>query len=88
MTIKTYRKKPVVIEAMLFTMENKNEVFHWVTDNKAADFDIDDKPVLQIQTLEGVMTAQLGDYIIQGVMGEFYPCKPNIFNQTYEEVTL
>lgn len=88
MTIKTYRKKPVVIEAMLFTMENKNEVFQWVTDNKAADFDIDDKPVLQIQTLEGVMTAQLGDYIIQGVMGEFYPCKPNIFNQTYEEVNL
>ena len=39
---------------------------------------------LKIQTLEGVMTAQQGDYIIRGVQGEFYPCKPDIFEQTYE----
>ena len=41
---------------------------------------------LRIGTLEGTMTAQLGDYIIRGVNGEFYPCKPDIFEKTYEEV--
>ena len=43
-----------------------------------------DNPVLKIPTLEGVMTAQVGDYIIKGVHGEFYPCKPDIFKETYE----
>lgn len=41
---------------------------------------------LKIKTLEGVMTADIGDYIIKGVNGEFYPCKPDIFEKTYEEV--
>jgi hypothetical protein len=43
-------------------------------------------PVLQIPTLEGVMTARIGDYIIKGVKGEVYPCKPDIFEATYERV--
>lgn len=43
-------------------------------------------PVLRIDTLEGEMTAQLGDYVIKGVNGEFYPCKPDIFEKTYEPV--
>lgn len=43
-------------------------------------------PTLRIGTLEGTMTAQLGDYIIRGINGEFYPCKPDIFEKTYEEV--
>ena len=80
-----YRKKPVVVDVMEFTDRNKDQVFNWITCNKYADFD-NGKPVLKIQTLEGVMTAQLGDYIIKGVAGEFYPCKPNIFEATYEEV--
>lgn len=42
--------------------------------------------LLKIRTLEGDMTVSLGDYVIRGVQGEFYPCKPNIFEQTYEEV--
>jgi hypothetical protein len=42
---------------------------------------------IQIQTLEGVMEASVGDWIIKGVKGEFYPCKPDIFKMTYEEVT-
>ena len=41
---------------------------------------------IQINTLEGIMIASVGDYIIKGIQGEFYPCKPNIFEQTYEEV--
>ena len=44
-----------------------------------------ENPVLKIETLEGVMDASIGDYIIKGVRGEFYPCKPDIFKATYEE---
>ena len=81
-----YRKKPVVIEAMQFTEENKNRCFNFITCNHCADWDENDKPTIQIQTLEGVMTARLGDWIIRGVGGEFYPCKPDIFEQTYEAI--
>ena len=80
-----YRKKPVVIEAMQFTEETKNQVFNWVSCNRSADFE-DGKPVLYIQTLEGIMTASEGDWVIKGVQGEFYPCKPDIFEATYEPV--
>ena len=79
-----YRKKPVVIEAWLFDMESKNQVYNNITCNHSADFDADGNPVIKIQTLEGVMTANLGDYIIKGIKGEFYPCKPDIFDATYE----
>jgi len=81
-----YRKKPVVIDAMQFTDEMKDRVRHFVRCNVAADFDEQGRPVLKIQTLEGVMTAVLGDWIIKGVKGEFYPCKPDIFKATYEKV--
>ncbi len=80
-----YRKKPVVVEAMKFTDDNKNQVFHWITCSTTADFN-GGKPIIRIQTLEGVMTAELGDYIIKGVQGEFYPCKPDVFEQTYEKM--
>lgn len=81
-----YRKKPVVIEAMQFTEESKNRVFNWVNGNKAPDWDDEGNPCLKIQTLEGVMTASVGDYVIKGVQGEFYPCKPDIFEATYEAI--
>lgn len=83
--IAKYRKKPVVIEAMQFTEENKNQVFNWITCTKEPIF-VDYKPALKIRTLEGDITANLGDYIIKGVNGEFYPCKPDIFKKTYEIV--
>lgn len=80
-----FRKKPVVIDAVQFTDENKDRVFNFVTCNRAAERDPETRaPVLRIQTLEGVMTAQLGDWIIKGVNGEFYPCKPDIFAKTYD----
>ncbi len=82
-----YRKKPIVIEAIEFTKGTKNQAFNFVRCNTSADFDVSGKPVLKIQTLEGIMTAQLGDWIIKGVRGEFYPCKPDIFSQTYEPVS-
>ena len=80
-----YRKKPVVIEAMQFTDETKNQCANFVTCNCSYEFDDDGAPVMGIQTLEGKMTCQLGDYIIKGVNGEFYPCKPDIFEKTYEK---
>lgn len=47
----------------------------------------EDNPYIKIETLEGTMKASVRDYIIKGVNGEFYPCKPDIFEKTYEEVT-
>ena len=81
-----FRKKPVVIEAIQFTDENKDIAFNFIRCNCAADKDDEGSPILKIQTLEGVMTATLGDWIIKGVNGEFYPCKPDIFEKTYESV--
>ena len=80
-----FRKKPVVIEAIQFQLKNWFDIQNW-SGEKAVMAQVDDKPVLQIATLEGTMTASLGDWIIKGIQGEFYPCKPDIFEQTYEEV--
>jgi len=79
-------KKPIVIEAMQFTGEMKDRVFNFVSCNRYAYFDEHGDPVLKIQTPEGDMTASLGDWIIRGVAGEFYPCKPDIFAASYDPV--
>lgn len=83
-----YRKKPVVIEAIKLTLDNINEIGKWIgKDCREAGFSEDFKSCfVGIETLEGTMYAQMGDYIIKGVKGEFYPCKPDIFEATYEEV--
>jgi len=83
--MKKYRKKPIVIEAVQLTEENKNQVFSWMTCNPMPVV-INGAPAIKIQTLEGDMTANVGDYIIKGIKGEFYPCKPDIFEESYEEV--
>lgn len=81
-----YRKKPVVIEALQWTGTNKKEIKGFA--GKYAGFeDFGEATVhLIVKTLEGKLKASIGDYIIQGVDGEFYPCKPDIFKQTYEKV--
>lgn len=81
--IKKARKKPVVVEVMEFTDKTKDQAYNFVRCTTAAVWE-DGEPVFKIKTLEGVMTARLGDYIIKGVNGEFYPCKPDIFHKTYE----
>lgn len=84
-----YRKKPVVIEAMQFTQETKQKVYSWASSqqmNIHASWDDSGEPCLIVPTLEGEMTCSLGDYLIQGVKGEFYPCKSDIFEMTYEKV--
>lgn len=77
-----FRKKPVVVEAILWTGENLEEVSQFIGKaRRMVPYN-----VLQIYTPEGIMDASVGDFIIKGVAGEFYPCKPDIFEQTYEEV--
>ena len=75
-----YRKKPVVVEAIQLSADNVEEVIAFCGDK------IKSHPLtgVVIETLEGNMIASEGDYIIKGVKGEFYPCKPDIFEATYE----
>jgi hypothetical protein len=83
-----YRKLPVEIEAVQLTSENAADAWEWVAPavkaGQAADVSIDIDKGLTISTLEGDMRASFGDWIIKGVRGEFYPCKPDIFEATYE----
>lgn len=81
-----YRKKPVVIEAMQFTADTKDQVYNFVTCTAFPRFNKKHKPELVIQTLEGDMITSLGDWVIRGINREFYPCKPDIFEKTYEKV--
>ena len=77
-----YRKRPVVIEAVQWTGENLSEILQF---SKDAFID-QDNFTLKVATLEGTMVASRGDYIVKAVDGEFYPCKPDIFEKTYDEV--
>ena len=98
-----YRKKPVVIDACKFVLQESDPgdvrvapVIHWVDslepivlpDGTVLEADCSEwifaPDRIEIPTLEGTMRADLGDYIIRGVKGEFYPCKPDIFEATYE----
>jgi len=78
-----FRNKPVVIEAMQFTGHNDIAMLRFCP---MARDPIDCRANLIIQTLEGEMLVTVGDWIIRGVKGEFYPCKPDIFEATYEPV--
>lgn len=83
MTSKKYRKKPVIIEALQWTGENIEEMDNFI--NCKYGYTPYDNAIY-VPTLEGEMKADINDYIIKGVKGEFYPCKPDIFNKTYEEI--
>lgn len=80
-----FRKKPVVIEAMQFDGDNGHLILSWMH-GPGLHSPISGERELKILTLEGEMTAAVGDWIICGVKGEFYPCKPDIFEATYEPV--
>lgn len=75
-----FRKKPVVIDAVQWTGENRDEIFQFV----GRDAVWGDATGMVIKTLEGQHIASEGDWIIKGVHGEYYPCKPDIFDKTYE----
>lgn len=81
-----FRKKPVVIEAVQWRGDNVDEVFgiSAVPEVDRSFVHNPIKKVFEIDTLEGKMLANVGDWIIRGVKGELYPCKPDIFEATYE----
>lgn len=96
-----WRKKPVVIEAIQWDGKNQREMFDFLTNGRKVNCDVTlDEDTFRIdlvnggcqvgnliiKTLEGEMTANIGDFIIRGVSDEFYPCKPDIFEKTYELV--
>ena len=92
-----YRKKPVIVDAVEWTGRNHREMYDFLTGRQyerhievqSDHFYIDHsrgEGGLVIKTLEGDMFANIGDYIIKGVAGEYYACKPDIFSRTYESV--
>lgn len=92
-----YVKKPLEIEAIQLKEDNIIEVFDFLDEanyketkstEELEDFSkaMLEQGYIEIETLEGMMKASFGDYIIKGIKGEFYPCKPDIFIATYEEV--
>jgi hypothetical protein len=78
-----FRKKPVVIDAMEYRGNNRGLLLSFI--GGSAHFN-DLQGDLLIRTLEGVMVVSPGDWVIKGIKGEFYPCKPDIFAATYEPV--
>ena len=93
MFVNFYKKKPVIFKAIQWKGNNLDNIKEFVGDslicrsmNNVLSIGDDSLiPELEIKTLEGNHIFSLGDYIIQGIKGEFYPCKPDIFKATYEE---
>ncbi|WP_370819473.1 hypothetical protein [Agathobaculum sp.] len=83
-----YRKKPIVVEAIRWTGDNGKEIEAFCGTDVMFGTIYEPDPVSAacIHTLNGKMYARPGDYIIKGVNGEFYPCKPDVFAKTYEAV--
>ena len=80
-----YRKKPVVVEAVRYMIDES--LPDWFLDRVSDNTIIMHKDgTCHIETLEGIMKADFGDYIIRGIQGEIYPCKPDIFEATYEVI--
>ena len=80
-----YRKRPVTVEALQYTGQNGSELRAWLHEG-GATYSTEGWP-LAILTLEGQLEVSPGDFVIRGVRGEFYPCKPDIFEATYEAVS-
>jgi len=85
-----FRKKPIVIEAMKYYSGEEDKIIYWAHSELHPSTNSiitkDYGPTLKIRTLEGYINASPGDWIIKGIQNEFYPCKPDIFEKTYEEV--
>lgn len=90
---KKYRKRPVIIEAVQLTPDNIKEVCEWsgsspyVMTNDQNPWGRRGTVGIVVDTLEGKMVGSFDDWIIKGVKGEFYPCKPDVFEVTYEEAS-
>ena len=89
-TATKYRKRPVVIEAMEFkgSPREATKIIDWALESGGTIRYHDDQgETLSVDTLEGIMTARVGDFVIRGFQGEFYPIKADIFEATYEQAT-
>lgn len=95
--IKKYREKSGTIQAIRYTGDNLQEIldftgkhpswYVWFKDFEHYQREVTkDRGIFKIMTLEGALEASIGDYIIRGVQGEHFPCKPDVFHLTYEEV--
>ena len=78
-----YRKKPVVIEAIQWSGDNRDEILNFLGEAFRGPIPHN---AIEIYTLEGIIPVSVGSYIIKGVRGEFYPCRGDIFEETYEAV--
>ena len=83
--VNKYVKRPVIIEAIEFdgSEESEKEIRDWSEGNVGKSALTDE---LFVRTLEGFLKIQKGDFVIKGIKGEFYPCKPDIFYATYDKV--
>jgi len=79
-------KKPIVIEAFQLTVENIEDLESWCGGSIKGILLSINQRVIDINTPEGEIRANMGDFIIKGIKGEFYPCKPDIFKLTYDKV--
>lgn len=80
--MKKYKKKAIIIEALQYTGKNFKECYNFA----GKSIEKETKDGIIIITLEGNHLCKKGDFIVRGIKGEFYPCKPDIFSETYEEV--
>lgn len=84
MKARLFSKKPITIEAIQNVVGNAADITEWMGHENEGKLFVYDNPRFRIVTLEGEMTAERGDWIIKGVNGEFYPCKPDIFEKSYD----
>jgi len=86
--IKKYMKKPVTIDAVQWNGDNTKEIYDFVGNSITVPYEDrnDNHSKIVINTLEGPINASVDDFIIKGIKGEFYPCKPDIFEISYEEI--
>lgn len=80
------KKKPVIVEAREFTFENQNEIMDWCKGTYWSMAPFRAITGMTMQTLNGPVNVEYGEYVIKGIRGEFYPCKADIFAETYEAV--
>lgn len=89
--VKQYRKRPIGVDAIQYTGENGPEISEWINKTSSLGCSLmlsvrDQLMTLSLGTMEGTVGVRPGDYIIRGVAGEFYPCRPEVFRASYEEV--
>ena len=85
-TVLSYIKRPVVVQAIKYDGTNEKEVMAFLGPDYVANSVATRDGAIFVQTLEGVVIASVGDFLIRGIKGEHYPCKPDIFQATYDLV--